>query len=110
MALLDLAAAVGPQPVGDRARDLRLARAGRADQPQERRPGRAASMSSSAQASSVDRLAVQHGRVDPPAVGQLDRVARPLEVAAARSGSGGEIALGRDVVDRAEGGVDCTHA
>ena len=37
VAVLDLPAAVSPQPVGDRAGDLALAGSGRTDQPQERR-------------------------------------------------------------------------
>ena len=103
VAVLDRAAAVGPEPVGDRAGDLALARAGRADQAQEvERAG--SSMSSSAQASSSTRLAVQRRRVDPLAVGQHDRLAGRLELErVGGEGVGGEVAFGGDVVDAAAG-------
>ena len=74
VALADRPAAAGPQAVGDRARDLALAGAGRPDQPQERRPGRVVHVQQRA-GQLVDRLAVQPRRVDPPAVGQHDRLA-----------------------------------
>jgi hypothetical protein len=68
---LDHAAALRPQPVGDRAGDLALAGAGRTDQPQEPRPARLLHVQQRA-GDRVDRLAVQLGRVDELAVGKLE--------------------------------------
>ena len=107
VARLDRPAALGPQPVGDRARDLALAGAGRADQPQEPRPARLLHVQQRA-GDPVDRLAVQLGRVDHLAVGQLDRVGDRVDVEvdlAVRSGAV-EVAVGADVVDLLPGGSD----
>ena len=60
VALLDRAAAVGPQAVGDRAGDLALAGAGRADQAQEARARGVVHVQQRA-GELVDRLAVQRG-------------------------------------------------
>ena len=104
----DLAAAAGPQAVGDRAGDLALARAGRADQPQERRLRRVVHVEQR-QGELVDRLAVQARRVDPLAVGQQDRLARRLELER-RGWVGGEVSLGGHPVDLRQGSGDCAHA
>ena len=75
----DLAAAAGPEAVGDRAGDLALAGAGRADQPQERRLRRLVHVEQR-EGELVDRRAVQARRVDPLAVRQHDRLASGLEL------------------------------
>jgi hypothetical protein len=110
VALLDAPAAVGPQPVGDRPGDLALAGPGRADQPQERRARRVVHVEQCA-SDPVDGLAVQQRRVDPLAVGQLDRLDRRLELESVSvQGVGGEVALAGDVVDLVQGSVDRAHA
>ncbi len=97
----DLAAAAGPEAVGDRAGDLALAGAGRADQPQERRLRRVVHVEQR-EGELVDRLAVQARRVDPFAVGQQDRLAcgRELERAAG-SGTRSPSAATPSICDRA---------
>ena len=104
----DLAAAAGPEAVGDRAGDLALARAGRPDQPQERRLRRLVHVEQR-EGELVDRLAVQARRVDPLAVRQQDRLARRLELER-RGWVGGEVSLGGHPVDLRQGSGDCAHA
>ena len=104
----DLPVAAGPEPVGDRAGDLALARAGRADQPQERRLRRVVHVEQR-HGELVDRLAVQARWVDPLAVGQQDRLAGRLELER-RGGVGDEVSLGGHPVDLRQGGGDCAHA
>ena len=98
-AVLDRAAALGPEPVGDRAGDLALARAGRADQAQEAR-ARGVVHVQQRERERVDALAVQRRRVDPLAVGQHDRLAGRLELERlGGEGVGGEVAFGGDLVE-----------
>jgi hypothetical protein len=104
----DLAAAAGPEAVGDRAGDLALAGAGRSDQPQKRRLGWLAHVEQR-EGDLVDRLAVQARRVDPLAVRQHDRIARRLELER-RGWVGGEVSLGGHPVDLRQGSSDCAHA
>jgi hypothetical protein len=56
----------------------------------------------------VDRLAVQLGRVDDLAVGELDRLADGIDVEVDLAGRRGavEVAVGADVVDLPPGGSD----
>ena len=104
----DLAAAARPQPVRDRAGDLALARAGRADQPQKARLRRVLHVEQR-QDELVDRCAVQARRVDPLAVGQQDRLAWGGKLE--RCGSfGHEVSLGGHPVDLRQGSGDCAHA
>ena len=89
-AVLDRAAALGPQPVGDRARDLALARAGRADQAQEARarPGRPCP-AARARARRRARRAASAGR---SACRRAARSARSAARARARRRGGGRAA------------------
>ena len=108
-AVLDRAAALGPQPVGDRAGDLALARAGRADQAQEAR-ARGVVHVEQRERERVDALAVQRRRVDALAVREDDRVARRLELErVGGEGVGGEVAFGGDVVELPQGSGDRAH-
>jgi hypothetical protein len=88
----DGVAAASPKPVGDRAGDLALTRAGRADQPQERRLRRIVHVEQ-CDGELVDRLAVQARRVDPLAVRQQDRLPGRLELER-RGWVGSEVSLG----------------
>jgi hypothetical protein len=104
----DLAAPAGPEAIGDRAGDLALAGARRADQPRERRLRRVVHVEQR-ESELVDRLAVQTRRVDPFAVGQQDRIAWGGELE--RGGwFGHEVSLGGHPVDLRQGSGDCAHA
>src|SRR6185503_14709381 len=104
---LDAPSAAGPEPVGDGAGDLALARAGRADQAQESRAVGVLHVEQGA-GELVDRLAVQAWRVDALAVGQLDRLGDrvEVEVRVGRAGGDVEVAVGADVVDVLAGSGD----
>ena len=105
----DLTAAAGPEAVGDRAGDLALAGAGRADQPQERRRGRVVHVEQR-EGELVDRLR----RAGTAGRSACRRAAGSARLAVSSSSGcgwfGGEVSLGGHPVDLRQGSGDCAHA